>query len=260
MAQTKSKPISDVEPKRRILASAKQIKKSTGRDPAKLPPRFGRILREALAPLHVPIATPRYPFEPLRPPARESGYVQIGVGLGNYVFENVDYAIIRFLFDTTEPHKVSKSRLKAWLVSKCNVPHSELEKCSWPDIREFSLSGIEAEYAAERKRKAKRAQESPEETRGRFTFNDAQAFFDGQDLGLPSNEPVLTLKRLVDSFGEVVKHKALELDSGPSSASDMLKGRIRIIKQAFKHHEVPCKIEAKRGIGYVLKQAATVSL
>jgi len=95
--------------------------------------------------------------------------------------------------------------------------------------------------------------------KARFSFNEAQAFFNGKDLRLPSNEPVLILKMLAESFGEVVKHKDLDSDSGSSSASDMLKGRIRIIKRALNHYNIPCNIESKRGVGYVLQQAQTTA-
>ncbi|MHC4497871.1 MAG: hypothetical protein ACYS21_02005, partial [Planctomycetota bacterium] len=105
------------------------------------------------------------------------------------------------------------------LVNTCNIQHSELEKCSWPDIREFLLFGIEVEYATQLSRKAKSRQREVKveqqalietDIKDLFKFNEAQALFEGKDLGLPSNAPVLTLKKLVDSFGEVVKPDALD--------------------------------------------------
>ncbi|MHC4309999.1 MAG: hypothetical protein ACYSSN_08655, partial [Planctomycetota bacterium] len=86
-----------------------------------------------------------------------------------------------------------------------------------------------------------------------------QAFFDSKDLELPSGETVPILKRLVDSFGEVVKHKDLDQYSTPSNASDILKGRILSITKALKYHKIPCKIVSKRGVGYVLQQNKTTS-
>lgn len=92
-----------------------------------------------------------------------------------------------------------------------------------------------------------------DDIKSRFTFNEAQAFFDGKDLGLPSGDTVSILKRLVDSFEEVVKHNELDQNSNPSNASDILKGRIYTIKKSLKRHKIPYKIEPKRGIGYVLQ-------
>lgn len=94
-----------------------------------------------------------------------------------------------------------------------------------------------------------------------FTFNEAQAFFDLKDLDLPSGEAVSILKKLVDSFGEVVKHNKLDQNSNPSNASDILKGRIHTIKQALKRQKkIPCEIKPKRGAGYVLQLTRTASL
>jgi len=93
MGQTKNKPKSDGKSKKRILASTKQIRKSTGRDPAKLPPKFVKILREELVPLHLPVATSTYPFESVRPGAIESEYIQTGMHCGDYLFDNIDYAV-----------------------------------------------------------------------------------------------------------------------------------------------------------------------
>ena len=88
----------------------------------------------------------------------------------------------------------------------------------------------------------------------RFTFNEAQAFFNHKDLDLPSGEAVSILKKLVDSVGEVVKHNKLDQNSNPSNASDILKGRIHTIKQALKRQKIPCEIKPKRGVGYILQK------
>jgi len=93
-----------------------------------------------------------------------------------------------------------------------------------------------------------------DDTKKRFTFNEAQAFFDHKDLDLPSGEAVSILKRLLDSFGEVVKHNELDKTCNPSNASDILKGRILTIKKSLKRNKkIPCKIKSKRGVGYVLQ-------
>jgi len=110
------------------------------------------------------------------------------------------------------------------------------------------------------KRKKTARKKTQNDIKKRFTFNEAQAFFDHKDLDLPSGEAVSILKRLLDSFGEVVKHNELDENSNPSNASDTLKGRIYIIKKALKRLEIPCKIEPKRGVGYVLQKTRTASL
>lgn len=266
MAQKKGRPITDIKGKKCSKSGAKLIKQYIGRTTAKLPNDFKKILLEEIKVLRLPRATPKYPFKLLHPPAKDAEYVQ--VGFGSHLFTVVDYAIIRFLFGTDDLNKVSKSRLKNLLVNTCNIQHSELEKCSWPDIREFLLSGIEVEYTTQLSRKAKSRQRKVKvkqqalietDIKDLFKFNEAQALFEGKDLGLPSNTPVLTLKKLFDSSGEVVKHKDLDQNSTPSSASDALKGVIGDIRKAFRRHDIPCRITAKRGIGYVLQQLQTPS-
>ncbi|MHC4167924.1 MAG: hypothetical protein ACYSWQ_13270 [Planctomycetota bacterium] len=148
MAQTKRKSSVDL------------IRQYTGRNPARLPASFKRILVKEITLLRLPVSTPKYPFEPATLPAMDSEYVQTGIY--DYLFKDSDYAVIGFLFDVADPSKVSKSKLKDWLTNKCNVPHSELEKCSWPDIREFSFSGIEAEYARSQCREIKHLKGSDE--------------------------------------------------------------------------------------------------
>lgn len=150
MTQKKDISAKDGNVKEHIKTEAELIREYTGRSHEKLPPDFRGILLEEIKLLRLPVATPKYPFKPFRPLADESEYFQTGVGLGDYLFREVDYAIIRFLFGTYDLNKVSKSRLKGFLANKCNVPYSNLEKFSWPEIREFSLSGFETEYAIKR--------------------------------------------------------------------------------------------------------------
>ena len=89
----------------------------------------------------------------------------------------------------------------------------------------------------------------------RFTFNEAQAFFDGKDLELPTGaevNPADILKKLINSFERIVPYKDLDENSG-DTASDFLRGKVRVIRCALKKHKVPCKIPpAKRYAGYVL--------
>jgi len=127
--------------KMKISSADKLIKQKTSREPARLPAKFKKILIEEIEVLRLPVSIQKYPFEPAIPPAIDSEYIRTGIG--DYLFRDLDYAVIRFLFDVADPSKVSKSKLKDWLINKCNVQHSKLEKCSWPDIREFSFSGIE---------------------------------------------------------------------------------------------------------------------
>lgn len=120
----------------------------------------------------------------------------------------------------------------------------------------FSSKAVVNTIPQEKARQAK-PKSSVDKTRDikkRFSFNEAQAIFDNTDLGLPSGETVSILERLRDSFGEVVKHNELDQNSSPSNASDILKGRIHTIKKALKRHKIPCRIESKRGVGYVLKK------
>ncbi len=137
---------------RKLSASEDElIKQHTGRDPASLPVGFKKILTEEIKILRLPLSTSMYPFKPVRPPAVASEYIQ--TGLGDYFLKDIDYAIIRFLFGITEAEKLKKSKLSDWLVNKCNVSHSELEKFPWSNFSEFSLSGIKAEYAQSDKQK-----------------------------------------------------------------------------------------------------------
>jgi hypothetical protein len=95
----------------------------------------------------------------------------------------------------------------------------------------------------------------------RFSFNKAQAFFDKKDLGLPTGaevDPAGILKKLVKSFGRIVPYKDLDENSG-DTASDFLRGKIRVIRRALERHKVPCKIEPKKWAGYILSSSRTHS-
>jgi hypothetical protein len=95
----------------------------------------------------------------------------------------------------------------------------------------------------------------------RFSFNEAQAFFDGKDLQLPTGAelvPVKILKKLHKSFGTIVPFKTLD-ENSTDTASDFLRGKIRTILLAFKKHKVPCKIQSKKWTGYILSNSKTHS-
>jgi hypothetical protein len=94
-----------------------------------------------------------------------------------------------------------------------------------------------------------------------FRFNKAQAFYDEKDLKLSTGaevNPVEILRKLIKSFGKVVTYKDLDENSS-NTASDFLRGKIRVIRRALEKHKVPCKIEPKRWTGYVLSSSRTHS-
>jgi hypothetical protein len=99
------------------------------------------------------------------------------------------------------------------------------------------------------------------EIKKRFSFKKAQAFFDGKDLGLPTGAeviPTVILKKLVKSFGTIVPYKDLD-DNSDDTASDFLRGKIRVMSRALEEHEVPCKIVSKKWTGYILSSSRTHS-
>lgn len=90
-----------------------------------------------------------------------------------------------------------------------------------------------------------------------FSFGKGQAFFKNRDLELPTGVEVNSveiLKKLVKSFGKVVLYKNLDENSA-DTASDFLRGKIRSINLALKKHKVPCKIQSKKWVGYVLSNS-----
>jgi len=102
------------------------------------------------------------------------------------------------------------------------------------------------------------------DTQKRFRFNEGQAFFDGRDLGLPTGAEIKAvdiLKKLVKSFGQVVKYIKLDktVDPNSDSASDVLRQKILAINSALKKHKVPCRIHSKKWTGYVLRPSRSHS-
>lgn len=90
-----------------------------------------------------------------------------------------------------------------------------------------------------------------------FSFGKGQAFFKNRDLELPTGAEVNSveiLKKLVKSFGKVVLYKNLDENSA-DTASDFLRGKIRTINLALKKHKVPCRIQSKKWVGYVLSNS-----
>ena len=127
--------------RKRSTSTDELIRQHIGRDPTKLPTDFKKILAEEIGMLRLALSTPKHPFKPGPPWAVESEYVQ--TGLFDYVFADLDYAIIRYVFDIDDPGKLKKSRLKDRLVNECGVPLAQLEGLSWQDISDFSWSAIE---------------------------------------------------------------------------------------------------------------------
>ena len=111
------------------------------------------------------------------------------------------------------------------------------------------------------KGKTKSSVNKKRDTKRLFRFKKSQAFFNDDDLGLPTGaeiNPAIILKKLVKSFGNVVPYKDLDENSG-DTASDFLRGKIRVIRNALKRGKVPCKIEPKRWAGYILNSSRSHS-
>ncbi len=108
-------------------------------------------------------------------------------------------------------------------------------------------------YVGDTKRPKKKLKPLPKG----FSFGKGQAFFKNRDLELPTGVEVNSveiLKKLVKSFGKVVLYKNLDKNSA-DTASDFLRGKIRTINLALKKHKVPCKIQSKKWVGYVLSNS-----
>jgi len=95
-----------------------------------------------------------------------------------------------------------------------------------------------------------------------FSFKDGRAFFDDEDLRLPTGaelNPVKILKKLVKSFDRVVKYKSLDKNSSRNEASVFLRGKISLIRRALKKCSVPCHIQARKWEGYILTNSSIQS-
>jgi hypothetical protein len=156
----KSKPKktneADAEMKTRSNSVDEFIRRHTSSDPHKLPADFKKILAEEINLLHLPAPTPEYPF------AVNTHYIQTGTGIGEYLFNDLDYAVLRFVFGVAEPGKLEKAALKDWMLNKCGVSLSELKELSRPDISRRFLSALvstqkkESEKPAETDQKTKK--------------------------------------------------------------------------------------------------------
>jgi len=133
-----------------------------------------------------------------------------------------------------------------------------LRKIQFPDedVLPANINGRTTKVKAGQN-KPKSSIDKTRDIKKRFSFNKAQAFFDKKDLGLPTGaevNPATILKKLVETFGEVVPYKDLDENSG-DTASDFLRGKIRVIRRAFEKHKVPCQIIMKRWAGYILNSS-----
>ena len=63
------------------------------------------------------------------------------------------------------------------------------------------------------------------------------------------------LRKLVNSFGKVVKYKKLDNNSQLNEASVVLRGKIRKIRLALKENQVPYEIVNKKWTGYFLSKS-----
>jgi hypothetical protein len=122
----------------------------------------------------------------------------------------------------------------------------------------------ESRLSEVRREKTKREPLPKGDIKTRFSFNKAQAFFDGQDLGLPTGaetKAVDILKKLVKSFGQVVQYGKLDktIDPKSDSASDVLRQKVFAINSALKKNKVPCRIHSRKWTGYVLSPSGSHS-
>lgn len=94
--------------------------------------------------------------------------------------------------------------------------------------------------------------------RERFTFNPGQVLFDGEDLELPSGEPITVLKVLVDHFNHVVQYRTLDQHYSSVTPGTLPK-MVTKIRGSFDKHNVPCEIIAKTGEGYLMRQSRSTT-
>jgi hypothetical protein len=163
-------------------------------------------------------------------------------------------------FDEIVP---SDKRVRAWL----DAAIEELQTKNLPPLADWPIwqahrdvTSLWHQLLAEQKKVEKPKSETPQGKRSRniskrFTFNQARAYFDGKDLGLPTGavlRPVEILKKLVQSFDRVVKYGVLVNDNSTNKASDFLRKKIRVINVALQKHKVPYKITHRQWEGYIL--------
>ena len=99
----------------------------------------------------------------------------------------------------------------------------------------------------------RRQREDHTAIKDRFTFLPGQALFDGKDLELPSGEPVVMLRKLVDYFGRLVPYKDFWEHYDSATPGTVCKNKCCIV-EALKKRNVPCEIKSKSGEGYFIRE------
>ena len=99
----------------------------------------------------------------------------------------------------------------------------------------------------------------PLKMRERFEVAIGQVLFDGMDLRLPTGLCVDVMAALVGHFGRVVPHAELHDQSTASEASDELRAAVKTVRVALRSAGIPCRVETRRGYGYMLTEALAVS-
>jgi DNA-binding response OmpR family regulator len=93
---------------------------------------------------------------------------------------------------------------------------------------------------------------TPPAMKDRFTFLPGQACFDAADLDVPTGKCIEVLRLLVEAFGQVVPYGELPDNHSPNEASDQQRAVKAKLKKRLEAKNVPCRIQPKRGEGYIL--------
>ncbi len=127
---------------------------------------------------------------------------------------------------------------------------SELKR--W--IKEASTKQNEKKLSEHKKAGLTKGQHKTRDINKRFSFEQAQAFFDDKDLRLPAGA-VGILKNLVKSFGRGVSFQKLDNESSNKEASEYLRRQISTLRGVLKKKKIPCKVNLIKGTGYVLSNS-----
>jgi len=90
--------------------------------------------------------------------------------------------------------------------------------------------------------------------RDRFKIEEGLVRFGEKDLGLPTGYALTYFSILHENYGKVVLYRELDEDhtEKESAASDQLKKSIGAINGALERNEIPCRIDNKSRVGYML--------
>jgi hypothetical protein len=144
--------------------------------------------------------------------------------------------------------------VKSFLLQKCNVQDlGSLRKADFlAHCKQYLLGQQPQQNQAETGGKTTKAA-----GKDRFSFSPGQVCFDGIDLRLPTGFVIDVLRKLVESFGKTVGYRELDDNSEAKNASEQLRDAKRKIKKALKANKTPCKIETKKGEGYIISPQTT---